>query len=93
MVGVISQQQDEEMVKEYLNELKFLIDTWGALTLKSFVQKMAKPDAKHFVGTGKLQEIKNYVKEFAIDMVVFDDDLSPSQLRNIEKMKMKMKNT
>ena len=47
---------------------------------------MAKPDAKHFVGTGKLQEIKNYVKEFAIDMVVFDDDLSPSQLRNIEKV-------
>jgi GTP-binding protein HflX len=86
MVGVITQNQDEEMVKEYLEELKFLIDTWGALTLKSFVQKMAKPDAKHFVGTGKLQEIKNYVKEFAIDMVVFDDDLSPSQLRNIEKI-------
>jgi GTP-binding protein HflX len=86
MVGVITQNQDEEMVKEYLEELKFLIDTWGALTLKSFVQKMAKPDSKHFVGTGKLQEIKNYVKEFAIDMVVFDDDLSPSQLRNIEKI-------
>jgi GTP-binding protein HflX len=86
MVGVITQNQDEEMVKEYLEELKFLIDTWGAITLKSFVQKMAKPDAKHFVGTGKLQEIKNYVKEFAIDMVVFDDDLSPSQLRNIEKI-------
>ena len=86
MVGVITQNQDEEMVKEYLEELKFLIDTWGALTLKSFVQKMAKPDSKHFVGTGKLQEIKNYVKEFAIDMVVFDDDLSPSQLRNIEKV-------
>jgi GTP-binding protein HflX len=86
MVGVITQNQDEEMVKEYLDELKFLIDTWGALTLKSFVQKMAKPDSKHFVGTGKLQEIKNYVKEFAIDMVVFDDDLSPSQLRNIEKI-------
>ncbi len=86
MVGVITQNQDEEMVKEYLEELKFLIDTWGALTLKSFVQKMAKPDSKHFVGTGKLQEIKNYVKEFVIDMVVFDDDLSPSQLRNIEKI-------
>lgn len=86
MVGVITQNQDEEMVKEYLDELKFLIDTWGALTLKSFVQKMGKPDSKHFVGTGKLQEIKNYVKEFAIDMVVFDDDLSPSQLRNIEKI-------
>ncbi len=86
MVGVITQNQDEEMVKEYLEELKFLIDTWGAITLKSFVQKMAKPDSKHFVGTGKLQEIKNYVKEFAIDMVVFDDDLSPSQLRNIEKI-------
>jgi len=86
MVGVITQNQDEDMVKEYLEELKFLIDTWGALTLKSFVQKMAKPDSKHFVGTGKLQEVKNYVKEFAIDMVVFDDDLSPSQLRNIEKV-------
>jgi GTP-binding protein HflX len=86
MVGVITQQQDEEMVKEYLDELKFLIDTWGAITLKSFVQKMGKPDSKHFVGTGKLQEIKSYVKEFAIDMVVFDDDLSPSQLRNIEKV-------
>ena len=86
MVGVLTQNQDEEMVKEYLEELKFLIDTWGALTFKSFVQKMAKPDSKHFVGTGKLQEIKNYVKEFAIDMVVFDDDLSPSQLRNIEKI-------
>ena len=86
MVGVISQQQDEEMVREYLDELKFLIDTWGAVTLKSFVQKMAKPDSKHFVGTGKLQEIKSYIKEFAIDMAVFDDDLSPSQLRNIEKI-------
>lgn len=86
MVGVITQNQDEEMVKEYLDELKFLIDTWGAFTLKSFVQKMSKPDPKHFVGSGKLIEIKSFVKDFAIDMVVFDDDLSPSQLRNIEKV-------
>jgi GTP-binding protein HflX len=86
MVGVITQQQDEEMAREYLDELKFLIDTWGAVTLKGFLQKMTKPDSKYFVGSGKLQEIKTYVKEFAIDMVVFDDDLSPSQLRNIEKI-------
>lgn len=86
MVGVITQNQDEEMAKEYLEELKFLIDTWGAFALKSFVQKMSKPDSKHFVGSGKLQEIKSFVKDFAIDMVVFDDDLSPSQLRNIEKI-------
>lgn len=86
MVGVITQNQDEEMAKEYLDELKFLIDTWGAFTLKSFVQKMSKPDSKHFVGSGKLQEIKSFVKDYAIDMVVFDDDLSPSQLRNIEKI-------
>jgi GTP-binding protein HflX len=86
MVGVITQQQDEEMAKEYLEELRFLIDTWGAVTLKGFLQKMTKPDSKYFVGSGKLQEIKSYVKEFAIDMVVFDDDLSPSQLRNIEKI-------
>jgi GTP-binding protein HflX len=86
MVGVITQQQDEEMAREYLDELKFLIDTWGAVTLKGFLQKMTKPDSKYFVGSGKLQEIKTYVKEFAVDMVVFDDDLSPSQLRNIEKI-------
>lgn len=86
MVGVITQQQDEEMAREYLDELKFLIDTWGAVTLKGFLQKMTKPDSKYFVGSGKLQEIKSYVKEFAVDMVVFDDDLSPSQLRNIEKI-------
>ncbi len=71
MVGVITQNQDEEMAKEYLEELKFLIDTWGAFALKSFVQKMSKPDSKHFVGSGKLQEIKSFVKDFAIDMVVF----------------------
>jgi GTP-binding protein HflX len=86
MVGVITQQQDEQMAREYLDELKFLIDTWGAVTLKGFLQKMTKPDSKYFVGSGKLQEIKTYVKEFAVDMVVFDDDLSPSQLRNIEKI-------
>jgi GTP-binding protein HflX len=87
MVGVITQQQDEQMAREYLDELKFLIDTWGAVTLKGFLQKMTKPDSKYFVGSGKLQEIKSYVKEFAVDMVVFDDDLSPSQLRNIEKIR------
>ncbi len=85
MVGIITQQQDEETAKEYLDELKFLIDTWGAVTLKGFLQRVSKPDSRTFVGSGKLQEIKLYIQEFGVDVAVFDDDLSPSQLRNIEK--------
>ena len=85
MVGIINQQQDETLINEYLDELEFLIETAGAQPTKRFVQRIAKPDPRSFIGSGKLEEIKMYVKEHDIDMVVFDDELSPSQLRNIEK--------
>lgn len=85
LVGVITQQQTEEQLDEYLDELAFLAETAGAQTVKRFVQKLDTPNPKSFVGTGKLQEIIDYVKENEIDMVIFDDELSPSQLRNIDR--------
>ena len=85
LVGLINYWQDEEKVAEYLDELEFLATTAGAITLKRFTQKLEKPEGKTFVGTGKLIEIKNYVVEHEVDLVVFDDELSPSQQRNIEK--------
>lgn len=86
LVGVINQNQDEEQVKEYLEELAFLVRTAGAIPLKSFVQRLAKPDSRTFIGSGKMEEIEAYVKEHNVDLIVFDDELSPSQLRNIEKI-------
>jgi GTPase len=85
MVGLINQQQSEEQLKEYLDELSFLIETAGAKPVKKFVQRLATPDPRTFIGSGKLDEIKYFVKEHKVNMVVFDDELSPSQLRNIEK--------
>jgi GTPase len=85
LVGVVSQRQNEEKVKEYLEELAFLASTSGIKTLKRFYQKLEKPDIRTFVGKGKLEEIKAFITEFQVPTVVFDDDLSPSQLRNIEK--------
>ncbi len=85
VVGLITQHQGEERVREYLDELSFLIDTAGGVTVKRFVQKLNMPDARTFVGQGKLKEITDYVLENAIDMVVFDDELSASQIRNIQK--------
>jgi len=85
LVGLINQEQDEEQVREYLDELEFLAMTAGANSLKKFTQRMNTPDVKFFLGKGKLQEVKEYVKEHDIDVVIFDDDLSPSQMRNIEK--------
>ena len=85
LVGLVTLGQSEEQEKEYLEELEFLVDTAGGETVRSFMQKMQKPDRATFVGTGKLEEINAYVKSEEIDMVVFDDELSPSQLRNIEK--------
>lgn len=84
LVGLITPKQDEERVKEYLDELEFLIDTAGAIPGKRFVQRMQMADRRTFVGTGKLNEIKLYIKENEIDVAVFDDELSPSQIRNIE---------
>lgn len=85
LVGVITQMQGEDDVKEYLDELAFLAETAGAQTHGRFTQKVEYPNPKTFVGKGKLEEIRRYVKSNSIDLVIFDDELSPSQLRNIER--------
>lgn len=85
LVGVITQQQSEDDVKEYLDELAFLAETAGAITVGRFTQKVDYPNPKTFVGKGKLEEVKKFVKSNSIDLVIFDDELSPSQLRNIER--------
>lgn len=84
LVGIITPGETEEREREYLEELEFLVDTAGGLTVKTFTQKMQRPERATFVGTGKLEEIKAYVAAEEIDMVVFDDELSASQMRNIE---------
>ncbi|MHA8066520.1 GTPase HflX [Aquirufa sp. ROCK2-A2] len=84
LVAVSTQKQDAEKTKEYLAELAFLASTSGVITLKSFTQNLAKPDNRTYVGKGKLDEIISYVIEKDVDMLIFDDDLSPSQVRNIE---------
>ncbi len=86
LIGVITQKETEEQVTEYLDELEFLTHTAGAETVKRFTQKLEKVHPKTFIGTGKIEEVLLYVKENEIDMVIFDDELSPSQLRNIEKI-------
>jgi len=85
LVGVILPDSNEEKEREYLEELAFLVDTAGGIVKEVFTQKLHHPDRATFVGTGKLDEIKAYVKAEEIDIVVFDDELSPSQLRNIER--------
>jgi GTPase len=85
LVGVITQHQTGEMAREYLEELAFLAETAGAEQLAVFTQRLEVPHPKTFIGTGKLQEVREYVKEKEIDMVIFDDELTPSQLRNIER--------
>ncbi len=91
MVSVIRQGQTERETEEHLDELAFLTETLGAKTIYRFTQKMEKPDIKTFIGSGKLEEIKSYVEHFEVDMVIFDDDLSPSQMRNLEnELKVKI---
>lgn len=85
LVGLITDHQDSSKLQEYLDELEFLVETSGAETLKRFWQKMHKPDSRYFVGSGKVEEIKEYIDASDADMVVFDDDLTPSQTRNLEK--------
>ena len=85
LIGIVHQQQNEREVSDYLAELEFLAATAGANTLKCFVQKMTKPDSRTFVGSGKLMEIATYIKEHKVGMAIFDDELSGSQIRNIEK--------
>lgn len=90
LVGLTTKEQDEAKTKEYLDELEFLADTAGAVTVKRFTQKIAGPNSATYVGTGKLEEIKQYIKAEAdadreVGMVIFDDELSAKQIRNIEK--------
>ena len=85
LIGLITPLQNEEKADEYLDELAFLADTAGAEPVKRFVQRLDYPNPTTFVGPGKLEEINGYVKENEISLAVFDDELSPRQLRNIEK--------
>jgi GTP-binding protein HflX len=85
LVGLVTPEQNERQVKEYLDELSFLVDTAGAKAVKKYTQKLDTPNRTTFVGKGKLQEIREYVVEHEVGLVVFDDELSARQLRNIEK--------
>jgi len=86
LVAVMQQDQTEQQVNEYLDELAFLAETAGAMTMRKYVQKLAHPDSKTFIGKGKLEEIKNYIQGKDIRVVIFDDELSGSQITNIEKV-------
>jgi GTPase len=85
LVGIINQEQTDEMVTEYLNELSFLTETAGAEPLKIFTQKLDVPNPRTFVGSGKLAEIQEFAKEKEVSMIIFDDELTPTQVRNLEK--------
>jgi GTPase len=86
IVGIVTQNQSEEKLNEYLDELEFLTFTAGGEVIKRFSQKMERPNPKTFVGTGKIEEINLFVKENDISTLVFDDELSPSQQKNISKI-------
>lgn len=83
-VGVIRQGEDPHLIEEYMDELEFLAQTAGVVGVKKFVQKLEKEDSRSYIHSGKLQEIKEYCQENEIDLVIFDDELTPTQLRNIE---------
>lgn len=85
LVGVISNEQSEDQVRDYLDELAFLTETAGALPVGRFTQKVDLPNPRTYIGSGKLIEIEQFIKTRDIDLVIFDDELSPSQLRNIER--------
>ncbi len=86
LIGLITQFQDEEKSNEYLDELEFLAYTAGGEVLKRFTQKMDVPNPKTFIGTGKLEEVKNFVDEHEVGVAIFDDELSPAQQKNIERI-------
>jgi GTP-binding protein HflX len=85
LVGLINKNQDEETIIEYLDELAFLTETAGANVLKRYTQRLEHPDSRTFIGSGKLNEVRNFVSENKIDLLIFDDELSPAQQRNLEK--------
>ncbi len=85
LIGIMNRVQNEEKVTEYLDELEFLTITAGGEVMKRFVQRMDPPDPKTFIGSGKMNEVEKFVKENDIGSVIFDDELTPAQQRNIEK--------
>ncbi|MDP2540357.1 MULTISPECIES: GTPase HflX [Tenacibaculum] len=85
LIGIITQNQDEKKSEEYLDELEFLTLTAGGVAVKRFVQKLDKPHPKTFIGTGKLEDVKAYIESNDIGTAIFDDELSPAQLRNVER--------
>ena len=86
LIGLITQYQDEEKSKEYLDELEFLAYTAGGEVLKRFTQKLDTPNPKTFIGTGKMEEVRAYVDQYEVGTAIFDDELSPAQQKNIEKI-------
>jgi GTP-binding protein HflX len=85
LVGLVTRNQSEQLLTEYLDELAFLAETAGAVPVKRITQKLDRPDSRTFVGSGKLNEIISFIESNAIDVLIFDDELSPSQQRNLEK--------
>ncbi|HJW15706.1 MAG TPA: GTPase HflX, partial [Flavisolibacter sp.] len=85
LVGLIQKDQREQEVMEYLGELAFLAETAGAVAVKKFIQKLPHPDSRTYIGKGKLEEIKNYIRDRDINVLIFDDELNGSQIMNIEK--------
>lgn len=85
LVGLITPQQNEAKANEYLDELEFLADTAGARTVKKFLQRCESPNSTSYVGKGKLEEIRAYVEEHEVNLIIFDDDLSPKQIAHIQK--------
>ncbi len=86
LVGIINQQQDEEKSKEYLDELEFLTYTAGGEVLKRFTQKLEMPNPKTFIGSGKMEKVRQFISENEVDTAIFDDELSPAQQKNIERI-------
>ncbi|MFN5930942.1 MAG: GTPase HflX, partial [Sphingobacteriales bacterium] len=85
LVGVVTKDQRDAQVVEYLDELAFLAETAGAITVKKFIQKLPHPDSRTYIGKGKLEEIRRYASGKDIKVIIFDDELSGAQISNIEK--------
>jgi len=86
LVGVVTRDQDEEKLAEFLDELEFLTFTAGGEVVKRFTQKVDMPNSKTFIGSGKIEEVKTYIDQHGVGTIVFDDELTPSQQKNIEKI-------
>ena len=86
LIGVITPEQNKNQAQEYLEELAFLTKTAGAIPIKKITQKLSVPNNKTFIGKGKIEEVKQLVKELEVELIIFDDDLSPIQLRNVERI-------